>query len=104
MRIHENEVKQISRKLYEENVSISDNDLSEDISCIVYRNDVFECDNFIINNRHIDIEYSFGEYYEVCVGTSLFEYICALCNLPLLQGEKEIKIYQKGIDSSSSVV
>lgn len=59
-----NDVKQISKKISLEN-GISENDLSEDVSEIVYRTDVFECDDASIIDRHIDIEYSFGDYYEV---------------------------------------
>ena len=55
-----NDVKQISKKISLEN-GISENDLSEDVSEIVYRTDVFECDDASIIDRHIDIEYSFGE-------------------------------------------
>ena len=47
-------------------------------------------------SRHIDIEFSYGEYFEVCEGTPLFEYIGTLCNLSLSQEEKEtMVIYQK---------
>lgn len=58
------DVKQISQKISLEN-GISDDNLSEDISEIVYRIDVLECDDTPIIDRHIDIEYSFGDYYEV---------------------------------------
>lgn len=87
------EVKQISRKLSLDN-GISDDDLSEDISGIVYRMDVFECGDAPIIDRHIDIEYSFGDYYEVHEDNPSFQFICTLCGLPLLQGEKEIILYQ----------
>ena len=61
-----------------------------------YYVDVFECDgDTSIIERHIDIEYSFGEYYEVPEGSELFQFICSLYGLPLLQEEKEITIYQK---------
>lgn len=94
-----NEVKQISNKLYLQNMGLLENnpiqDLSEDISYIVYYTDVLECENTLIIHRHIDIEYSFGEYYEICEDTDLFQFICTLCNLPLLQEEQELVIYQK---------
>ena len=38
---------------------------SEDVSEIVYRTDVFECVYAAVIDRYIDIEYSFGDYYEV---------------------------------------
>lgn len=93
------EVKQINHKLYLENMGMPEdspiNDLSEDISYIIYYTDVFESDNIPIIHRHIDIEYSFGEYYEICENTDLFQFICTLCSLPLLQEEQELVLYQK---------
>ena len=87
------DVKQISKKISLEN-GISDDNLSEDVSEIVYRIDVLECDDTPIIDRHIDIEYSFGDYYEVHEENTLFQFICALCNLSLAQGEEEIILYQ----------
>jgi len=83
-----NDVKQVSKKISLENV-ISENDLSKDVSEIVYRTDVFECDDASIIDRHIDIEYSFGDYYEVHEDSPLFQFICALCNLSLEQEQEE---------------
>ena len=83
-----NDVKQISKIISSEN-GISENDLSEDVSEIVYRTDVFECDDASIIDRHIDIGYSFGDYYEVHEDSPLFQFICALCNLSLEQEEEE---------------
>ena len=90
-----NDVKQISSKLSMEMMGMESDNLSEDISCIVYRTEMFEVGDDAMIDRHIDIEYSFGEYYEVCEDTSLFQYISTLCNLPLLQEEQEIILYQK---------
>lgn len=90
------DLKQISKKISLEN-GMSDDNLSEDvseISEIVYRIDVFECDDTPIIDRHIDIEYSFGDYYEVHEENPLFQFICALCNLSLAQEEEEIILYQ----------
>lgn len=89
------EVKQIVRKLPSKNLSISDDDLIKDISCIMYRNDVYECGNTTISSRHIDIEFSFGEYYEIHESTPVFQFICTLCNLSLSEKEQEFIIYQK---------
>ena len=86
------DVKQISQKISLEN-GISDDNLSEDVSEIVYRIDVLECDDTPIIDRHIDIEYSFGDYYEVHEENPLFQFICALCNLSLAQGEEEIILF-----------
>ena len=87
------DVKRISEKLFMENMDIpNDNrgeDLSEEISQIVFRKDVFECDSDTVVDRHIDIEYSFGECYEVHEETPLFQYICSLSGLSLLQEERE---------------
>lgn len=90
------DLKQISKKISLEN-GMSDDNLSEDvseISEIVYRIDVFECDDTPIIDRHIDIEYSFGDCYEVHEENPLFQFICALCNLSLAQEEEEIILYQ----------
>ena len=86
-------VKQISQKISLEN-GISDDDLSEDVSEIVYRIDVFECGDSPVIDRHIDIEYSFGDYYEVHEDSPLFQFICELCNLSSAQEEEEIILYQ----------
>ena len=88
------EVKEISRRLSLEN-GISDDNLSGDISGIVYRTEVFECGDSPMIDRHVDIEYSFGEYYEIGEDTSLFGFISTLCNLPLLQEEQEIVLWKK---------
>ena len=87
------DIRQISQKISLEN-GISDDDLSEDVSEIVYRVDVFECGDTPIIDRHIDIEYSFGDYYEVHEDSPLFQFICELCNLSLTQEEEEIILYQ----------
>ena len=93
-------VKKISDKLYMENMDIAKDsqceDLSEEIFQIVFRKDVLECGSDTMVDRHIDIEYSFGECYEVHEETPLFQYICSLCGLSLLQEEREeMVIYQK---------
>ena len=87
------DVKQISQKISLEN-GISDDDLSEEVSEIAYRIDVFECGDSPIIDRHIDIEYSFGDYYEVHEDSPMFQFICELCNLSLTQEEEEIILYQ----------
>lgn len=89
-----NEVKQIVSKLFSENIS-SDNELMEDISCIIYRRDEFECGDSTIYHKHIDIEFSFGEYREISQDTSDFQFICRLCNLTPSDEEREIILYQK---------
>lgn len=90
------DVRQISNKISLEN-GISDENLSEDVSEIVYRVEVFECNDAPTIDRHIDIEYSFGDYYEVHEENPLFQFICALCDLSFAQGEEEIILYQNDI-------
>lgn len=89
-------VKQISQKISLEN-SLSNDNLSGDVTEIVYQMDVFECGDTPIIDRHIDIEYFFGDYYEVHEENPLFQFICVLCNLSLAQvEEEEIILYQNG--------
>ena len=87
------DIRQISKKISLEN-GISDDDLSEDVSEIVYRVDVFECGDTPIIDRHIDIEYSFGDCYEVHEDNPLFQFVCELCSLSLAQEEEKIILYQ----------
>ena len=82
------DVTQICKQISLEN-GISDDNLSEDVSEIVYRIDVFECDDTPIIDRHIDIDYSFGDCYEIHEDNPLFQFICTLCNLSLAQAEEE---------------
>lgn len=88
------QVKEISRRLALENGS--EDDLSaEDISSIVYRIDVFGDEDPSMIDRHIDIEYSFGDYFEIVENSPLFEYIRGLCDLPLSDEEQEITIWEE---------
>ena len=90
------QVKEISRRLALEN-GAEDGDLSaEDISSIVYRVDVFGDEDPSMIDRHIDIEYSFGDFFEITEDhTPLFEYIRDLCDLPLSDEEQEITIWEE---------
>jgi len=58
---------------------------------------VFECDGNTVNSRHIDIEFSFGEYYEIHEDDPAFQFICTLCNLPMTEEEPELTIYRRCI-------
>lgn len=90
------EAKQIGQQICLEN-GIAEDDLREEISEIVYRVDVFECEDAPIMNRHIDIEYTFGDYCEIRAENPLFQFICTLCSLSLEQvEEEELILYQKG--------
>lgn len=85
----QSEVEQISSHLPAGNAD------SEEMSCITYRIDVYKAGDNCIISRHVDIEYSYGEYYEICENTALFQYISTVCHLPLLQEDLEIVLYQK---------
>lgn len=88
------QVKGISRRLAEENGVENDNS-GEDISSVVYRVDVFGDEDPSMIDRHIDIEYSFGDYFEITEDSPLFEYIRSLCDLPLSDEEQEITIWEE---------
>ncbi|MDE7229293.1 MAG: hypothetical protein K2N56_02325 [Oscillospiraceae bacterium] len=89
------QVKEISRRLALEN-GLEYGDLSaEDISSIVYRVDVFGDEDPSMIDRHIDIEYSFGDYFEITEDSPLFEYIRSLCGLPFSSEEQEITIWEE---------
>ena len=91
-----NEVKQVINKLALEKTMVQNNDLSNEVSCIVYRADIFKCGDDNIISRHIDIEFTFGDYYEICEGNSMFQYICSLCGLQTSMKEQdEVLLYQK---------
>lgn len=90
------EVKQIINKLALEKTMAQNDDLSEEVSCIVYRTDIFECGGDNIISRHIDIEFTFGDYYEICEDDPMFQYICSLCSLQLsTKGQDEMMLYQR---------
>ena len=88
------EAKRISQKISLAN-GVPDDTVSEDIAEIAYRTDVFECGDTPVIDRHIDIDYSFGDHYEVHEDDPLFQFICTLCSLSSAQAEEEeIILYQ----------
>ena len=87
------EAEQIAKRLALQNSSVADEDLIGSISSIVYRNDRFEYGGMVMEGRHIDVELSFGEYYEITQENPLFEFICTLCEVPL--SEREWMIHKK---------
>ena len=90
------EVEQIINKLALEKTMVQNENLSKEVSCIVYRTDIFKCGNNNIINRHIDIEFTFGDYYEICEDNSIFQYICSLCSLQTsIKEQDEVLLYQK---------
>ena len=88
------DVKQICSRLSQELTDTVDDGLSEDVSSIVYRIDVTDGGDAVFVDRHIDIEYSYGDYYEIREDTPLFLYINTLCALPLVQEDQEIVLYE----------
>ena len=75
-----------------------DADLCEDVSCIVYYNDLFQCGENNIIDRHINIEFVFGEYYELHDEDELFQYIYQLCELSAMMKKGKIILYQNNRD------
>lgn len=73
---------------------MSEEDLREDLSCIVYRNDTFACGGSFVQHRQIDLEFSFGECYGIPQSAPLFSLICGRCEFPL--SDQEFLIYQRG--------
>lgn len=75
----------------------ADYDLSEDVSRIVYYVDIFECGSSNIISRHIDIDFIFGDCYELHEEDALFQSIFTRCNLQTIaeDSEQEIILYQK---------
>ena len=90
------DVNEICQGLSLEIMGRLEEDFSEDVSCIVYYHDICECGDVSIYHRHIDIEFVYGECYEIQEGMRLFQDICRLCDLSLV-GDKEegIVIFQR---------
>ena len=87
-------VKELCRAIALENTGLSDDSLSGEVSGIVYRCDVVDCGEVDITNRHIDVEYSFGDCYEIAEGTPLYQRLSGLCGLPPEPDEGERILYQ----------
>lgn len=97
--INSDELNQILENLpfISERDNRADYDLSEDISRIVYYVDIFECGNSDIVSRHIDIDFIFGDCYELHEEDALFQSIFTQYNLQTIteDSEQEIILYQK---------
>lgn len=97
--INSDELNQILENLpfISERDNRADYDLSEDISRIVYYVDIFECGNSDIVSRHIDIDFIFGDCYELHEEDALFQSIFTRYNLQTIteDSEQEIILYQK---------
>lgn len=90
-----NNVKEIIRHLSEKMMLKYDLDLCGDVSSIVYYSDSYKCGENNIIDRHIDIEFVFGEYHELHEKDELFQYICSLCSLPAVINQAEIILYKR---------
>lgn len=68
---------------------------ADDVSCIVYRHDMFECGREILDRRHIDIEFPFGEFLEIHENTPAFDLIIRLFDIPHPRGVLSTLLYRK---------
>lgn len=95
--ISSDEVKNIIGQLELKNGVIARSDLSEDVCCITYHIDIFKYGDCSIMNKHIDIEFIFGDYCEIQEGEAIYQYIFKLCNLQTLKADEEVVmiLYQK---------
>lgn len=75
----------------QKNISFETQSCAE-VSSIVYRSDHFKYGSTAIKYRHIDIEFEFGEYCELCEEESLYQYIFKLCNLDMKDTEEEMDL------------
>lgn len=89
------DVRQIIKQLPFEGAAASEDDLSGEAACVVYRTDVFDCGETKMVKRHIDIEFAFGDYHELHEGEALFQHISELCDLPAAVAEGEMVLYQR---------
>lgn len=92
------DVKEISRRMASEKTDGAEDCSWEDISAVVCRVDVFPLDDDggeSVLHRHIDIEYSFGDYYEAEEEDPLFRFIAGLSGLVLPEEETEIILYEE---------
>lgn len=92
------DVKKIIKQLSEKMLLEYDAALCEDVSAIVYYNDLYKCGENNIIDRHIDIEFIFGEYYELHDEDELFQYIYELCELSSVMKEGKKILYQNNRD------
>ena len=81
-----------------ENTTIPTEALSNDVSCIIYRTDIFKYGDKNVIRRHMDIEFTFGGFYEINEDNQMFQYVCSLCNLQIHKDEQnDIILYQNNI-------
>lgn len=75
-------------------IQLNENSLSRDVHLIAYRIDCFDCGDEKIIMKHIDIEFDFGECYEIHQGEELYNYIYEFCNLDEIKENEKI-LYMK---------
>lgn len=85
------QINNIIKKLNSEYIS------KEDISKITFYSEIIKYGNTIKINKHINIDFTFGDYIELHESEELYKYIFNLCNLCLSKAEDEttITLYQK---------
>lgn len=89
------EVEKILKKICLETDTLYTPESAGEISCITYYVDRFDCGDTEITNRHIDLEYCYGEFLELHEGENLYQYIYEVCNLQEAEaGEEGLVLYQ----------
>ena len=96
----EDEVNKIMEVITSANHADYDSDLCEEISEIAYCVDRFDFDDVCEISRHIDIEFTFGEYIEIHEGDALYESVFSLesmrgGNLQTIENETRIVLYSE---------
>lgn len=75
-------------------------DTLEEIAALVYRCDSFSYGGTVAYGRHIDVEYTYGDCYEIHEDTPLFQFIGTLCELPQ-EVEEDVPLYQGPADDEA---
>lgn len=72
---------------------------ADEVSSVHFRVDVFAYGGLEKVERHIDLDFTFGEYVELWENEGLYQYIFDLCHLQEMnedkEREREILLYQK---------
>ena len=84
----------IAEKLSEENFCESDAASAGEITSVVYRCDVLDCGGASACVRYIDVEFSSGEFCEICASSPLFRFVCGLSGCPPLDGEWDALLFR----------
>ena len=84
----------IAEKLSEENFFDTGAASAGEITSVVYRCDALDCGGASVRVRHIDVEFSSGEFYEIRESSPLFRFVCGLSGCPPLGGEWEALLFR----------